>query len=275
MISYAFNLQSREWLEVSHADGRLSLGPRQCQFMHTPTGLDLLVYSLPDHVQCHGPEMLQTARLPSLDRYHLQSVSLVDAQISAEQRPGYPSSHIILNTSMTSHGSWHRCNHSSSSGSDTGSTDLTLKISRGHHVYSSANSTIMPTASHRWRLPLLKHFAWAVTSSGVLFMDGGMTRTEDSESMSVPSSASFLLGIDDMWVKTLRGGGESYAWAQRAAVPEGSPEPVIPSVFSWLDQAASQPSSTILILQDTTQLQRHDRLAAMHPCDQIVPFVHT
>lgn len=266
MISHAFNLQSREWLEVSHAVGHPSLRTRQCQFSQTPTGLDLLVYSVPDHVQCNSSvTAVQSAHLPSLERYHVKNLSLVDAQISAEQRPGYPSSPVFLNKSMISHESWYGCNHSSSSGSQDVNTGLTLMISPGHHGEFSPNSTTAPTASHQWQLPLLKHFAWAVTANGVLFMDGGMTRTEGSGSMSVSSSASFLLGINDMWVKPLRGGSEAYAWAQQGAVSEGSPEPVIPSAFSLLDQAASQPSAPILILQDKnkTQHQRHDPLASM------------
>lgn len=244
-----------------HPDELLSSQARRCQFVHSESGLDILLYSVPDPAQCNRTSAASyPGNPPSLARYRVDSMSLADSQIYIERRSGYltsglisPIAQLCLDSSVAGlEEADCLCHDSAGLPSGDATADLIVTISSGQIRSLSANATGsgpgLTTASRQWQLPLLKHFAWALTSSGELFMDGGMTRlqlAERSYSDYGDASSSFLLGLDATWVKHLRGGGAAYAWAQGSADPEST---AIPLIFSSPDQTASQASSTILLV---------------------------
>eukprot|EP00892_Ulva_mutabilis_P007623 jgi/Ulvmu1/5232/UM022_0025.1 len=265
VITSAFDMQRDEWVPVQQTHPATDWLFRQCKFSHTEHGMHLMVYTVKNPDLCNATQGT-SATWPAAEWFRILNVSIADRTVHAELQSSFASQwHPSQNnndwTSATTdcqHGRPCPCNCSLSK-SNRSSIQLSLAIASTHEgtahtptdtdqIRQTANSP-----SCQWQLPLLRHFAAAVTGKSELFIDGGITCMSDASNCdcaSAPSTGSYLLGLSTLWVKVLRGGVEAYEWVQRIVWPEESPKPVVPSNALMPLDVDYQSGSAMLLLDD-------------------------
>lgn len=273
LVPYVLDLQRNLWLPVQTTGALPHSISQTCQFSQTETGLDLIAYYLSDAINCSDPVGPPDV-LPSVERFSVQRVSLVDHTINLLWHPTYPPTSIAdgqscRNDSVRQYGTRCLCHtlNSISGNSSAGLTVLAVYAGQDNATaVRDGGQTVQHPAPRQWQLPLLMHFASAVTGGGDLFIDGGVTcvaGTFRSDCFSTPSSGSYLIGLDSLWVKVLRGGAGGYEWLQQRAWPDGAPNPTMPSPMQSSLELVPRPMSTLLLLEhecqgDCPQHQRYD-----------------